>query len=86
MVPEFEKAAFATKVGDISKPVKTTFGYHLIQVTGHKPAKILSFNEAKAKLNEQIKNEKQKNYFAKWKETALKESEIKYLTFNNEKH
>ena len=31
MVPSFENAAFDLKVGEISKPVRTQFGYHLIQ-------------------------------------------------------
>lgn len=35
MVPPFETAAFAAKVNDISDPVKTPFGYHLIQVESH---------------------------------------------------
>lgn len=34
MVPEFDKAAFEMKVGEISNPVKTQFGYHLIMKTG----------------------------------------------------
>lgn len=35
MVPPFEQAAFAAKVGDITEPVKSPFGYHIIKVEGH---------------------------------------------------
>jgi parvulin-like peptidyl-prolyl isomerase len=34
MVPEFEKACFDGKVGEIVPPVKTSFGYHIIKISG----------------------------------------------------
>lgn len=38
MVPEFEKAVFTAKKGDLVAPVKTDFGFHIIMVTDVKPA------------------------------------------------
>ncbi len=38
MVYPFESGAYNTKVGEISMPVRTDFGYHLIKVTDRKPA------------------------------------------------
>lgn len=39
MVYPFESAAYNTPVGEVSMPVRTRFGYHLIEVTGKRPAR-----------------------------------------------
>lgn len=36
MVPQFEEAAFSMNVGDISEPIKTDYGYHIIKLEGKK--------------------------------------------------
>jgi len=51
MVPEFEKAAFALPVGQVSEPVRSAFGYHLILVETH-AAK--SFEEARPEIEKSL--------------------------------
>jgi parvulin-like peptidyl-prolyl isomerase len=41
MVKEFEDAAFSGKVGEVQKPVKTSFGYHIILVTDQSTSKYI---------------------------------------------
>jgi len=50
MVPEFEQVAFKMKAGDISAPIKTQFGYHLIYVEGKKAAESKSLEQVKPEL------------------------------------
>ncbi len=49
-VPEFEKSAFSLGVGQTSGLVKTTYGYHIIQVEAHEQAHLQPFDEVKAQL------------------------------------
>lgn len=50
MVPEFEKAAFSMKPGEISQPVKTQFGYHIIYVQDKKAAESRPLDTVKEEL------------------------------------
>ena len=58
MVKEFSDAAFKLKRGEISEPVKTQFGYHLIQLEDSKPAQVKSFDEVKAQIKAQLENDR----------------------------
>jgi peptidyl-prolyl cis-trans isomerase D len=50
MVPEFEKATFTLPVGATSGLVKTTYGYHIIQVEAHEQPRLQPFDEVKNQL------------------------------------
>ncbi|MDE3160123.1 MAG: peptidylprolyl isomerase [Acidobacteriota bacterium] len=58
MVPEFEKAAFSMKPGEISDPVKTSIGYHIIQVEKHQDARLKPFEEVKNQIADQLKKQR----------------------------
>ena len=58
MVKPFDEAVFKMNPGDISDIVETEFGYHLIKLEEKKPAKTVSFDEAKAKITAYLTQEK----------------------------
>ena len=57
MVPEFSKAAFSLKDGEVSAPVRTQFGFHLIKKEGHQDAVTHSFDEVKDSLRADLATE-----------------------------
>jgi foldase protein PrsA len=54
MVAPFADAAFAQPVGVIGPPVKSPFGYHIIQVEEKKPAQIATFENSKDKIKQTL--------------------------------
>jgi peptidyl-prolyl cis-trans isomerase C len=68
MDPAFADAAFALKsVGDLSEPVLSTFGYHLIRLDGRKPGRGKSFDEVK----ETLVSEERGKYVADQRDLAV---------------
>lgn len=72
MVPEFEKAAASMKVGQISGPVKTQFGYHIIKVTGRKAGPVVDFDRVKEVIAQRLSGDRQKEAFDKYIEGIKK--------------
>jgi peptidyl-prolyl cis-trans isomerase C len=72
MVPEFEAAAVKLKPGEISKPVKTKFGYHIIKVTDKKLGKPVEFEKVKNYISQHLSAEKQKGAFDSYMEELKK--------------
>lgn len=72
MVPEFENAVFEMKVGEISSPVKTQFGYHIIQLNEKNESKELTLDEVKNDIINKIRFNKQSSVYAQ-KQNELKE-------------
>ncbi len=75
MVPEFENAAFALKEGEVSAPVKTAFGYHIILVEDKLAAKEAQFekyqDEIATELLQDTKETELKELMAELKTKAL---------------
>jgi peptidyl-prolyl cis-trans isomerase SurA len=60
MIPEFSNPAFAlSNNGDVSKPIDSGFGYHIIKRLEMKP--VPSYEEAKRELEQKLKNDKERN-------------------------
>ncbi len=66
MVKEFEEAAFSLPIGEISEPVKTTYGYHIIQVLARQ-TRPLTADELQTK---------RENAFNEWLQTQRDQAEI----------
>ena len=66
MLPDFARAAFALKPGEVSEPVKTPFGFHLVKLLERKTGQPLTFDQVKAQLQRRLQDERQANRFQAW--------------------
>ena len=67
MVPEFEKAAFEAKPGEITPVIKTQFGYHIIKVESHGAT---PYDQVKAPIERNLRQERLKGALDAMKDKA----------------
>lgn len=72
---DFEDAASKLKLGEVSEPVKSSFGYHLIKVTELVPGDVKSFDAVKAELTKAYQKSQAENTF---NQLGEKLSEVSY--------
>jgi parvulin-like peptidyl-prolyl isomerase len=77
-VAPFDQTAFLLKKNQISKPVKTEFGYHLIQPIGDvKEAKVTPLKDVKDSIRQQLAQTKKNEAMTKWVEDLKKDYDDK---------
>ncbi len=82
-VAPFDQTAFLLKKNDISKPVKTEFGYHIIQpLTDTKPAKVTPLKDVQASIKQQLQQTEKNEAMTKWVDDLKKdyEDKVSYAT------
>jgi foldase protein PrsA len=76
MVTEFDDVAFGLAVDEVSKPVKTEYGYHIIKVEAKNKAKEANYSESKAEIKETLLDQKIDSEYTTWLEDKKKSYDI----------
>lgn len=85
MVPEFSQAAFNLEIGEISEPVETTHGYHVIKLEDKKEAKVANFEDSKEEIEDIIGEQKMPEAFTTWYQEKIAEYEVKNYLIEEQK-
>lgn len=79
LLPEIEEVAFTTKNGQITGPVKTKFGFHVLFVEDRRPPQENSFDQVKDYIVEQLKFQKQQDQYEKLADNLKKQMNVQIL-------
>ena len=79
MDEKFEEAAFALEVGEISEPVETPAGYHIIELLGHRVDTLLQFDDVKDDAREQLIEQKMFEVISEIVDTLNEDAKIEYF-------
>ncbi len=77
MVPEFSNKAFSMKKDEISEPVRSQFGYHVIKVTDRKDAETVTLEKAKPQLLTFLQRQKKQTEIEKVVKELRAKAEVK---------
>lgn len=77
MVPEFEEKAFSLKVGEISEPVKSEFGYHIIETLDKTEEKAATFEDHADEIKDKLFESKMQSEYVTWLEEKRESYDIK---------
>lgn len=69
MVKPFEEAVFAMKEGEIKGPIQSDFGFHIIKLTGVKPATVRPLDSVKADIESALRKESAQKVYVESVET-----------------
>ena len=76
MVPAFEKVAFALKEGEVSEPVRTQFGWHVLKVEERRAVDVASFEQVKADLENKLKMQKTEKFVEQYVQELRQKASI----------
>ncbi len=79
MVREFETAAFSQKVGEVSQPIKSNFGYHIIKVEEKREEDVLPLEAVQSQLAQDLLKEESADKRKQELEAALGEGQAKQV-------
>lgn len=84
MVSEFENAVFSMGVGEISDPIKTEYGYHIIKVENIIEAKEANYEESRDQIKDTLIEQKLPEAYDTWMQKKQSEYKVtNYLEDNN---